>query len=237
MLMKSIGDAVNGLIESQVPVLCLDTCDFADVVRGIAEGNLFHAQSFLQMRDILDLDTRRFQPLITYLVRHEWDQNRPGIRRVVEQFLVQTANSILKVADARRIGGLPVSPMDLGLFDASLAQNLVELAEDVMDRAVVLERDDSCVARALERVMSQQRPSHKNQIKDSIHWEHYLELSRRLMAAGHSRDLRVFVSANKADFWANRDTPQIHPDLEAEAQAAGLRFFGRLDEALRELGL
>jgi hypothetical protein len=31
--------------------------------------------------------------------------------------------------------------------------------------------------------------------------------------------------------------PVIHPDLEAEAHAAGLRFFGRLDEALRSLGI
>ena len=84
--------------------------------------------------------------------------------------------------------------------------------------------------------MERRRPSHKNEIKDSIHWEHYLEFSRRLESLPGTLHDRLFVSANKADFWANRETPVLHPDLETEALEASLQFFGRLDHALRFAG-
>lgn len=231
----TIEQAVKSLKADQAPVICLDTCDFLDVVRGVAEGNLFHANSFRVMRDTLGVDSGRFRLLITYLVQHEWDQNKDRGREAVERHLKETANSNRRVAEARKIGGLPASFADDSLFDPTLARRLIELAEDVMNRAIVLERDDSCVARALDRVMSRRRPSHKNEIKDSIHWEHYLELSRRLSQAGHAQ-LRIFVSANKSDFWFGNQ-PSLHPDLDQEASEAGLKFFGRLDEALREMGI
>jgi len=53
----------------------------------------------------------------------------------------------------------------------------------------------------------------------------------------------VFVSANKNDFWAEPEkgkkgkTPTIHPDLNVEADAAGLQFFGKLDLGLLRLGV
>ena len=110
------------------------------------------------------------------------------------------------------------------------------LAEGLMNQAVILEKDVFCVDRALSRVMDKRRPSHKKEIKDSIHWEHYLELSRRLGESGHAHP-RIFVSANKADFWFDKDNSSLHPDLKDEADASGLQSFGKLDDALRVLGM
>jgi hypothetical protein len=238
--MASLEEVALEIAAEQVPVLCLDTCDFLDVVRGVAEGNLFHVQSFRRMNETLELNPKQIQPLITYLVKHEWDQNQAEVSQTVKSFLEKAANSARRVVDARRLAGLPSLSIDDGLFDPALVRNLVKLAEDLMDRAVVLERDDSCVERALVRVMDRRRPSHQNEIKDSIHWEHYLELSRRLVVAGHNQH-RIFVSANKADFWAkdnqNKPIPSLHADLDAEAKEAGLDFFGRMDEALHRLGV
>jgi PIN domain len=234
--MATIKEAVGALSADKVPVLCLDTCDFLDVVRELAEGNLFHVGSFRRILTTLDLAPGRLGLVVTYLVRHEWERNKIQVGLELEKFLDDAATSALRIAEARKLGNLPALFADPGLFDSTLVQKLVELAEDVMNHAVILEKDDSCVALALDRVMDGRWPSHRNEIKDSIHWEHYLELSRQLGAAGHAQ-ARIFVSANKADFWANRDSPAIHPDLEAEARAAGLRFFGRLDEALRSLGI
>ena len=41
--------------------------------------------------------------------------------------------------------------------------------------------------RAIDRVKQKRRPSHKKEIKDSIHLEHYLEISRQLHAAGYTQ--------------------------------------------------
>jgi hypothetical protein len=62
------------------------------------------------------------------------------------------------------------------------------------------------------------RPSRGGMVKDSIHLEHYLELCRQLHASG-SPGRRVFVSANKADFWEAKNSPVIHPDLEPQLTA------------------
>ena len=128
-------------------------------MRGVAEGNLFHAESFGALRDALGIDAGRFRVVITYLVRHEWEQNKDQARKSAESHLVSTGNSIRRVADARGIVGLPASSVDDRLFDPALAGSLVGLAEEVMDRSFILERNELCVSLALERVMLQRRPS------------------------------------------------------------------------------
>ncbi len=239
--MSSIAEAVDDLIARPKPVLCLDTCDFLDVVRCFAdsnskEANVYHARSF--RRALHELNTRpdRFQVVITYLVRHEWNQNIAEARDKANNHLLEIDHRLDQIAEACGLGKtLPpiVSPR---LKDLSLARGLIDLAEALMNQAVVLEKESVCLERALERVMERRRPSHKKEIKDSIHWEHYLEFSRRLASAGHIHE-RVFVSANKADYWADRNTANIHPELEDEARAAGLKFFGRMDLGLRALGI
>jgi PIN domain len=241
MVGATIEELVRELSIGQVPMICLDTCDFLDVVRGVP-GNLHQVRSFSRMLSALDLDKNRFRLLITYLTKHEWGQNRAEVERSTNKFLVETFDSVRKIADARSLVGLPAS-IDPGLFDAKLVRELVGelvgLAQSVMDFATVLEKDASCVALALERVMTHLRPSHKNEIKDSIHWEHYLELSRQLKAASHTQP-RIFVSANKEDFWHKVDKiyhPTINHELKVETDAAGLQFLGKLDDALGVLGI
>jgi hypothetical protein len=84
-------------------------------------------------------------------------------------------------------------------------------------------------------VQNKVRPSHAGMVKDAIHLEHYLELSRRLHTAGYPR--RVFVSANKADFWEAKNKSGVHPDLAPQLAAVGLEFYGVLESALGSLGI
>ena len=222
------------------PILCIDTCDFLDVVRRFAEpdlkeANLYDADAFRTMLPILIDFPDLLQPVVSYLVRHEWDQNIESVVGRVKDRIEDVDRRIALAAEACKIGNV-ISPNPIPSFASrSLADGLVALASAVLDRSMVIAKDESCVERALGRVMDRKRPSHKNLIKDSIHWEHYLELSRRLVAAGHSQG-RFFVSANKSDFRAGTD-PTIHPDLMDEMLAAGLQFSGRMDVALRKLGL
>jgi len=237
----TIDEVIADIAVSSSPVLCLDTCDFMDVVRGVAEENLFHAQSFRLMRNALASGSLEFQIVITYLVRHEWEQNKAAAVGMVQNFLKDLAKKTNRVTEVRQLSGLASPAVDQGLFDSFLGQTLIDLAESIMTSAVVLKKHEPCVDRALDRVMDRKRPSHQREIKDSINWEHYLELAARLKSSGYAQPL-IFVSANKKDFWANeegkgREKPTIHLDLKAEADAVGLQFFGRLDLALRTLGI
>jgi hypothetical protein len=85
----------------------------------------------------------------------------------------------------------------------------------VIRGAMILKEDNTCVMRAVQRVKRRKRPSHKKEIKDSIHLEHYLELSRQLHVVGYTQPT-IFVSSNSSDFWADKNTPsQPHADLIA----------------------
>jgi hypothetical protein len=239
--MIAIAGAVADLVANPRPILCLDTCDFLDVVRRFAdsdpkEANLYIAHSFRNVADALATGPDRCQVIVTYLVLHEWGQNIEEARKKVDQYLGESDRRIDRIAEACGWGETAVPALSVRLATVSLTTSLVALAESLMNQALIIEKDAECVERALRRVMGRMRPSRKGEIKDSIHWEHYLELSRRLEAAGHTL-ARIFVGADKAAFWVNRETPTVHPDLDAEAIASGLRFFGRLDEALRTLGI
>lgn len=83
--------------------------------------------------------------------------------------------------------------------------------------------------------MIKRRPSHDGHVKDSIHFEHYLEFARQLRAGGFTAPV-LFVSKNRKDYW-DGDKPRIHPDLEPEINdpAVRLLFYGSLAAALGPL--
>lgn len=215
------------------PILCFDTCDFLDVLRGVQGGTLAHSRSFVRIQNYLDAD--RLRVVMTYLVKHEWEQNFESVRIESLRDLQTKALQQDLIDEVRLQVGLEA--LNLPDFEGSkIVDGLLDLTRRVIDRASVLEQDRSCVDRALERLMARKRPSHKNQIKDSIHLEHYLELARQLRLSGFTRPC-LFVSANKSDFWAESGPLRAHPDLESDLQTAGLTFIPRLEAAVRQLGI
>jgi len=118
----SIDVAVAKFVALDLPILCLDTCDFLDVVRGVAEGNLSHAESFRRMRDTLGTDPNSFQVVTTYLVRHEWEQNKDKIVGSVKTFLRSLADSIKRLSQVRELSGLSVPSWSEEMFDPLLLQ-------------------------------------------------------------------------------------------------------------------
>ena len=231
----SIQELVAELLSRPRPVLCLDTCDLLDVIRGITPQYLPAPRSFYRIERALSVDSTTLQVVITYLVKHEWEQNAEGVRLQEAGNLRTLASQLESIAEAKSYAGLdPMIVPDLG--GQSLIDGLVNLARRVIDRAAILQQDRSSIDRALERVMNQRRPSHKNEIKDSIHLEHYLERARQLRAANYGEPC-LFVSSNKADFWAAGGQSRIHPEIEPDFNAAGLTFYPRLEVAVRSLGI
>ena len=181
------------------------------------------------------MDSSTLQVVITYLVKHEWEQNAEGVRLEEAGKLRTLAGQLESIAEAKSYARLdPMIVPDLG--GQNLIDGLVALAGRVIDRAAILQQDRSSIDCALERVMRHQRPSHKNEIKNSIHLEHYLELARQLRAANYGEPC-LFVSFNSKDFWAAVNDQRIHPELQQDFADAGLTFCPRLEVAIRSLGI
>jgi hypothetical protein len=231
---STIAEAVTILLANPRPVLCLDTCDFLDVVRSFEEDGNSQAASARRLIKTLDAEPHRVQLVITSLVRHEWGQNVAASMKRASGHLEETLERLARILASCEHVKIVAQRPATDYARLPLVQGLVDLAENLMSRAILLDREGSCIEMALSRVMDKRRPSHKGEIKDSIHLEHYLELSRRLSQARYPQPL-LFVSGNKADFWEG--PPRIHRDLEIELQSAGLQFFGKLDAALGQLGI
>ena len=225
----SIPGAVQLLMTNPRPIICLDTCDLLDVIRSLAEPKLNQSEVVSQFLIGKEDQT---QTVITYLLQHEWVQNVEQVRRQAEDHLREIDERLLRIRDVANHVKIEIPPPSVVYQNLNSAQSLVDFSEILMDRSLMLEKDQACTDRALARVMDRRRPSHRGAIKDSIHLEHYLEFSRQLNEAGHMNP-RFFVSSNKADFWEG--PPQLHRDLRGEFDAVGLQFAPKLEVAIGRL--
>ncbi len=84
-------------------------------------------------------------------------------------------------------------------------------------------------------MFDRRRPSHKREVKDSIHLEHCLELARRIRLEGFAAQI-IFASANKNDY-GPADAQQPHPDLRPDFAAVNMTYFDSLGDAIVHLGI
>jgi hypothetical protein len=231
---------VEGILNAAPkPVICLDTCDILEVVLCLdwekPGGNTPRAVSCIvpvqRLLNTLAANPNRAQLIITDLVHTEWSQNIAGIRTKAEEFIIKIDDIVARPYQAAGFAGslLPIYPP---LAGSTLVADLVALSSALLNQAARLVLDDALIDLALARVMGKHRPSHAGHIKDSINFEHYLELARRLRAGGFAEEV-IFVSKNRKDYW-NGEDPHIHPDLHPQINdpAVQLRFFGSMFAAL-----
>ncbi len=125
----------------------------------------------------------------------------------------------------------PTQIHPIGLHSALRA-----IAVSLLSLAVVLDRDQISLDRAVERLIARRRPSHKKEIKDSMNLEQGLELGSRLRSGGFS-DRIAFISSNTDDYATKTPSLQLHPDLQAEFAAISMEYFTSLRAACGALKL
>jgi hypothetical protein len=184
-----------------------------------------------RLLDTLIANPNRAQVVITELVGTEWHQNVQQVRSKAEDFLTKIDRIVERSYQAAAYAGTTL-PAFHPLSASTLVDDVVALSTAILNLAAVLDLDVIHSHAALSRVMTKRRPSQDGHIKDSIHFEHYLELARQLRAAGFPDEV-VLVSRNRKDYW-DGENPQIHPDLSAEIGDPGvrIRFFGSLEAAM-----
>jgi hypothetical protein len=235
--MKSIAALVEDLLADPRPVLCLDTCNFLDVITTGNRGLTDLITVNRKLAEIIVTTPERVQLVVTSLVLREWHQRKDGVREEATKWLKNLDGQIVEVHKAWERLGQPLNAAARDYYDIALVDELTTLAESLLRGSVVLKENLDCVMRAVHRVKLKKRPSHNKEIKDSIHLEHYLELSRQLHAGGLGHPV-LFTSTNSSDFWQDKNTPRHpHAELEGDFSAAHLQFFGRLPLALTHLGI
>ena len=213
--MTSIAEVAADLVAHPRPVLCLDTCDILNAMEGLSEKN---AKSLEWTTRLLEALASRFdsvQPVVSYLVVHEWTQNLPKINDKVLKFLEDVDASLREIYLAYRFANQAppstVPSVPPSYSGTQLATHLVDRMKAVLNTSAILDSEEACVTSAMLRVLERRRPSHNGMIKDSLNLEHYLALVRLLRQSGFTERC-LFVSANKADFWTEKKLDVIHFD-------------------------
>jgi hypothetical protein len=223
------------------PVILIDTCIFLDLFRTDESQTKVPYQPRAPTQEIRDaaglLALVSATPgaahlIVPELVPREYSDHAAAIQAQFGNWTELHDRNQDWLREASRYVALalpaphPVHPYDLAALLRGLADNLLAKAQ-------VLERDPACVDRALHRLINKIRPSHRKEVKDSMNLEQCLELSRRLQADGFPKS-RVWVSSNTNDF-AQPSGSHVHADLQGDFAAAGLKYFTSLRAAVGRL--
>jgi hypothetical protein len=223
------------------PIIFIDTCVFLDLFRADESQTKVPYEPrapHREIRDAADLlalvnaTPEAAHLIVPELVPREYSDHATAVQA---QFGKWTELHD-KNQDWLREASLSVAltlPAPHSVHPYNLASLLRGLADNLLAKAQVLERDQTCVDRALHRLINKIRPSHKKEVKDSMNLEQCLELSRRLQAAGFPRS-RVWVSSNINDF-AQPNSSLIHAELQGDFTAAGLKYSTSLRVAISRL--
>jgi hypothetical protein len=224
---KTIDEIVAEAAAEPLPVLLPDTCALLDIVRA---PTLRHNAGPIvaAARRLLAFATASAPGLrlfVASIVLDEFHQILQSERDAVSRILarlqddmtrMQSVESALRPELAERV------PFPPGPAPAATADLLRGLAHDLATAAGTIGQRDACVVSANERLLRARPPAshHRQQYKDCVIFEHYLQLARELRAAGVQRPV-VFVSSNVGDYG---QPGQLDASLQAELDGAGVVF-------------
>jgi hypothetical protein len=235
--MTTLAAAATGLTAKPKPVLFFDACDILNIVRCLEDKQAHRVYKAAKLVAQLAQNPDCLQLVTSFVVEMEFQQTLQHEQTKVEKHLRLLDEQIQHVYEAWNYFSQPLAgnaPRFAGPPD--LVAPLVDLAGQILRQTLILDTDSACEKRALQRVFNRVRPSHKKEIKDSIHLELCQEFVRQLRSSGFGERC-FFVSYNKNDYCTDKFDPKLHPDLVPEFDALNLEFFWEFERALSELGI
>lgn len=227
----SIGELVTKIMSNEKDVVLLDTCSLLDIVRAPAREKIIpdlvsSAASFSTNNSVWLLASE--------IVNTEWQTN-------IDDVCMFSRNAIRDLHKKATLfkGALDHYPTtdtwtyDRPVTDFHLEENLRDLSSMLLGKLTFIENNNDCLARASNRVVNTIAPASKgkDEYKDCMIIEHYLELCSQLRNTGFSKNI-VFVSSNKTDF----GTPyNIKEPLQTEFTSVQLKYVSDLRQAENEI--
>lgn len=248
MIAQTLAAAAADLVASPRPLLFLDTCDLVNLLQVVTTLPLRELRAVNRLLAALGANPQRCQPVVTYVTAVEFPQKTDptnavyiqdgmGKRMPPDEVIYQLGlidAQLGRLHQVRQELGVPL-PAPTVYAGLGLLADLQTTAEMVLDVCWALERDQACVDAAVQRVFERRRPSHKREVKDSIHLEHCLELARRVRPQGFAEQI-LFASANKNDY-GPAVAQQPHAELQQAFAAVQMSYFDSLGDAIGHLGI
>ncbi|MCP4699903.1 MAG: DUF4935 domain-containing protein [Gammaproteobacteria bacterium] len=227
----SIAELARMIISDEKDILLLDTCALLDIIRvpdrdNITPNVISSATNVSARNDIWLVASE--------IVDTEWKNN-------IDDVCAGTRNAIRNLHKKACMfkGALDHSEItDNWIYNKSVAsfnleEELKRISSLLLNQIILISNDRECLAKASYRVVNTVAPASKgkDEYKDCMIIEHYLELCEQLRASGFSKDI-VFVSSNKSDFGSPYD---IKEPLNTEFTSVQLKYVADLKQAEREV--
>jgi hypothetical protein len=238
--MITIANASAQIQANPVPVIFIDICSLLDLFRRDAKSfqprvPADEIQAAAKLLDLITASPDAAHLIVPELIPREYADHADAIER---EFGLWTRHHdenqdwIIQAASCVAVS----IPHPSAIHHLGFASRFRALADELLARSLVLDRAAGCLDRAVIRLITKCRPSHRKEMKDSMNLEQCLELSRQLHHAGFAKS-RVFVSSNTNDFADAATTSMVHADLQGDFSAAGLDYYTSFRSAIRQLRL
>lgn len=226
-----IAGAASLAVRRNAPVLCVDTCSLLDVLRGPLRPDGARTVAAAEVLARAE-QTGLLTMFMTSSMLPEFARNTANVKLELARHLKRVEDDLELAAQCLKQCGCPIATV--ALADSPLQTQLDARYLALCDGCEVLNDDAEAKGRAMDRVVSQRRPSTQGSGLDANIIEHYFALGRELQLQGF-RQRFVFVSSNTNDYCQVKST--LHTDLSADFQALALAYTSSLPWAKSALGL
>lgn len=223
------------LASLNLPVLCLDTCCFLDVIRDVTRETITYSnsQSGIHLLEMAE-DGKSLVVLMAEQVSKEMSANEVSVREEANKALDKFR------AQAQRINEVANLYGGTGTLQFTHLDDHVDRASGILDRwkaiSYLVPQNDSIPSLAYSRVMEPRTPSRqgKDSFKDCVVVETYLDIASQLRNAGLSSPI-VFASSNTKDYYS-LGMSQLPNDISSDFDKYNISYapnFGAARHMLR----
>jgi len=212
---------------SPLPVLFPDTCALLDIVRLPVRKSTTTVRRELAAIHAIITAADRQNPAIHILlpeqVKREWHDNISAVEAEAEREITKWSNQADQFASALFHFGRPVIPAKMDDACRQVLADLKGLTTEILARAILVNDDDACMVKAMQRVLCGRAPAQKGtQGKDCVIVEHVLA-AMRIIRVGCERGC-VFLSSNTKDYGQAQSSILLRSPLDTEFAATDLTF-------------
>ncbi|HEV3436667.1 MAG TPA: PIN domain-containing protein [Gemmata sp.] len=239
MTETSIADAVAHILgQTPASVVLVDTCSLLDLFRRDESRPqrrvvIEEIQAATFLLELVTSNPNSAHLFVPELIPKEFEDHANRTETSFRSWTKLHDDNQKWLVEAFGCFSVPL-PAALSVANLNLAAKLRSLANNLFAKAIILKRDQTCLDKAVERLINKTRPSHDKEMKDSMNIEQCLELSRRLQQHGFPSS-RVWISSNTKDFAETSNSSVLHPELHDDFNAVGLKYFTSLREAFFHL--
>lgn len=230
--MPAIAAVADHIVAENLPVLFVDTCILLDVIRSIKRKAKDCAAQAKGLHSAITVSPKQCIIVVSHLVKHEWGVHEQDLLDEASRHLIDLEEHSGHFHDACGVLGIAPGFGRSNYAAQNVAGSLRDLSRQLLDCGIVIDKDNECSGRAINRVMYNIPPSKKGgEAKDCTIIEEYLAVVRCLNDAGFKKK-RVLCTSNTNDYC---EGSKLHPGLASEFAPINFRFTSNLGWGLHDV--